>query len=253
MVKKLALIAPLAALFFLGSLTVAVALPIDSGYDYSVYNPYATPTSTTSSTLDMYWINIASYPTIPVSPSFVLKDPGTFVSPISPNSKWIGPRHTALSAVGTSPSNPSYTTFKKCFCLEPNFNHAQLLNVSVMNDNSVEIWLNTVTNVLFGPAVGSATSPTVITNTAAHLGTLHAGTNCIYVLLEDTGGNMGFDLAGDFTANGLDPYAASGVGQKFPCACNRQPGPTRASYDDQQAVSAIVKIAETRRLARMAR
>jgi hypothetical protein len=253
MVKKSFLIALLAALSILGGSTIAVALPIDTGYDYSVYNPYVTPTTTISTTHDMYWINIASYPTLPVSTSFVQKNSGIFVPPIPSNSKWIGPRNTAASATGTSPTNPSYTTFKKCFCLEPNFNRAQLLNLSVMNDNSIEIWLNTVTNVLFGPAVGSATSPTTIPNTAAHLGVLHAGTNCIYVLLEDTGGNMAFDLAGDFTANGLDPYAASGVDQKFPCSCDRRPGPTIASDEDRQAVSAIVKIAETRRQARMAR
>jgi hypothetical protein len=250
MIKISNLIAPLAALFVFGSATIAVALPIDTGYNNGVFAWYPSPplSPNTSSQPDNYWIDIASYPTIPVSPSYVLNHSwGPWVVPIS-NSRWIGPRNKAASAPGTTPSNPAYTIFRKCFCLEPNFNTASL-SFSLMNDNSAEVWLNTVTNVLFGPAVGSATSPVAVTATAAQLGYLHAGTNCMYVLLEDTGGSMGFDLAGSLNAIGLDPYAAYGVDQTFPCACGRKPGPTRASADDQQAVAAIVKIAESRRKA----
>jgi hypothetical protein len=250
LIKISNLIVPLAALFVLGSATIAAALPIDSGYNNGIFAPYPTPplTPNTSSQLDNYWINIASYPTVPVSPSYVLNHSwGPFVAPIA-NSRWIGPRNKAASATGTTPSNPSYSIFRKCFCLEPGFNTASL-SFSLMNDNSAEVWLNTVTNVLFGPAVGSSTSPVAVTANASQLGLLHAGTNCMYVLLEDTGGAMGFDLAGSFNAIGLDPYAAYGVDQTFPCPCNRKPGPTKAMAEDQQAVSAIVKIAESRRKA----
>jgi hypothetical protein len=259
MLKNL-LIAPLAALFALGSSAMAVGLPIDTGYNYSpVFAPYALPPLNVASTIvDNYWINLSSFPqTTPLSPfpSYVLRHNG-FAAPWAvpmPGSNWIGPRNKNTSATGTTSSNPAYTIFRKCFCLEQGFNSASL-SFRVMNDNDIQIWLNTQFNPLLGPTLTSwATPSSLITSTPAQLKYLHAGTNCLYALLEDDGGVMGFDLSGTFNANGLYPDPAVGIDQTFRCPCTQGPAGRMAApaADDQEVVSAIVKIAEGRRRARM--
>jgi hypothetical protein len=263
MVKYSKLIAPLVALFILGSSAIAVGLPIDTGYSYNdtpwFFAPYPVPTGSVSTRQDNYWINIASSPTLPVQPSWVLRSAGPWALPISPNSRWIGPRNTLSSAPGTSQTYPSYTLFRKCFCLAPGFNSPSL-SFRVMNDDSIQIFLNTQLNTLYGPAPTMyATYSPLVTATAAQLRYLHAGTNCIYALLEDTGGWMGFDLAGTFNANGLYPYAAHYAAGAPPnqtfgrCPCAEKGPAARANADERQVVNAIVKIAESRRRARKAR
>jgi hypothetical protein len=84
------------------------------------------------------------------------------------------------------------------------------------------------------------------------------------VLLEDYwGGNMGFDLDGTVSANGLMPAAAkwNGTDVSFaPCSCDTgHPGPAQSQAmgtmkranenadDDSAVVQAIIKIAEDHR------
>jgi hypothetical protein len=119
-----------------------------------------------------------------------------------------------------------------------------------MNDDAIQIYLNTQLDTLLGPTPVHFSSPSsLITGTPAQLHYLHAGKNCIYAYLEDVTGYMGFDLSGTFDAVGLgDP--AYGVDQTFPCPCKGAAGPTRAMADDQETVAAIVKMAESRRKAR---
>ncbi|MEA2787168.1 MAG: hypothetical protein QOF71_3272 [Candidatus Eremiobacteraeota bacterium] len=241
---------------------IASALPIDTGYDYTNYAPYpaAPGNPAPSSITDKYWINIASFPTIPVSPAYVIDPNLAWLT--YPGSRWIGPRNVWNSNATTN--NPYYSIFKKCFCLAPHFNSASL-SFRVRNDDNMQIWLNTVLDTLIGPIPGNYNSGGAsVVATQSQLSYLHAGKNCIYALLEDTGTAMGFDLTGNFNANGLYPYAAAGVDGTFPCACDAHPGPVPNSAgnnpaarlampadDDREVVNAIIKIAEARHRAKL--
>jgi hypothetical protein len=263
MAKNFRSIALLAASFVMINASIAGALPIDTGYNYINYAAYPTPGSSVSTTQDNYWLNIASYPptTPPMGPSWAIQPVGGWGPPPYAGSNWISARNSWSSAPGVSSDNPGYTIFRKCFCLAPNFNGASL-SFRVRNDDSVHIYLNTVTNTLLGPVPGNfTTGSSLITATATQLGFLHADKNCLYAYLEDIGSAMGLDITGTFNANGLYPWAAAGSDQTFPCDCGGRGGPFKgtavsartamqAGSDDQAVVSALIKIAEARRLAR---
>lgn len=241
------------------------SLPLNTGYDHSVSNPYPTVTNPTSTTKDNYWINLASYPATspPTGPSWVLKYPGAPWAPaltytsggVSWGSSWIGARNTVAGG-GSNPNNPGYTIFRKCFCLLPGFNTASLTFRALLDDKGT-FWFNTVTNPL-GTVSGNAGGPPFSGGTN-NQNYFHVGKNCFYVLVEDQGGWMGFDLVGALTANGLLPTVASwnGTDVSFePCPCNSGPGPApknataRSQDDDQQVINEIIKIAEERRAAK---
>jgi hypothetical protein len=261
-VTTFARVIAIATVFVVGNSAIAGALPLDTGYDYTNFAPYPAPplNPAPSPISDNYWINIASFPTIAVSPAHVI-DPNAAWQTY-PGSRWIGPRNVWNSNASTD--NPYYTIFKKCFCLAPKFNSPSL-SFHVRNDDNMQIWLNTVLDTLVGPIPGNYNTPGAnVVATAAQLQYLHAGKNCIYVLLEDTGTAMGFDLTGNVNANGLYPFAAAGVDGTFPCGCDAHPGPVPNSAannpaarsamqgdDDREVVNAIIKLAEARHRARV--
>jgi hypothetical protein len=201
---------------------VTTTLPLNTGYDHSVHAPYPAVTSTTSTVQDRYWINIASYPTtpVPVGPSFVIPQGGW--APPMPGSRWITAWNTLFSPNGTSTPRPAYTIFRKCFCLSEGYKNA-LLRFDLRADDTVQAWLNTQLNpVLPAPYhfFGNFLSTPLHGETDRGF---RVGRNCLYVLVEDTGGAMGFDLAGDVSADGLLPTAAYGVEQTFgQCSCGGQ-------------------------------
>ncbi len=260
-------IAPLAALLSFGSSAVALALPIDTGYNYQTYSAYPAPPAVGPSAVkDNYWINVASYLppsglSLVAAPSFVIKDNLPWQAPFAPTSRWIGPLPTWNSAAGSSDNDHAWTVFRKCFCLAPNFNGATL-SFQTRHDESLQMILNTLNNTIYGPTLSNFANASVplVTLSSGQLSSLHAGKNCIYALLQDTGGAMGWDLTGNFNANGLYPYAAAGAQQSFPCDCAGQGGavpngPAGMSAarsmqsNDSDVIAAIVKLAESRRKA----
>ena len=236
-------------------------LPLNTGYNYASWNQYPVNFQ------DNYWINIASYsPTSPPpapAPSFVIPW-GGWASPL-PGSGWISARNMRNSAPGTSDYDRAYTIFRKCFCLLPGFKEARL-SFRARADDSLEVWLNTQLNQVLSASYGNFNPTDPPLNAGTDKG-FRVGKNCLYVLVEDRGGAMGFDLAGDVTAVGLLPSAAAGVGQSFaPCSCQSgHPGPLDAAgprealdrraaqaaeQEEQETVNALVKYAEARRLER---
>ncbi len=256
----------LVALFAFRDLAWSQTVPLNTGYDHSAFARYPPvppfpqtmpypPVPPDSQTKDDYWITIASFPNLPVAPSWVLwQVPPPDWAAALPSTNWIGPRKTYLSANGTTPENPSYALFRKCFCLLANFKNASL-SLRLRADDRVQVWLNTVTTQLVTPKGGNHSGGPLVfgsTQTQSHF---QAGRNCLYVLVEDTfGGATGFDLAGSVSALGLLPVPAAGVAQTFgPCQCggSAQPGRT-AEADDQKVIAEIVKLAEKRRLEKKA-
>ena len=260
--KKINLIMTIfAVLIFSGFAKGTQTLPLNTGYDHSVFGPYTTVSQATSNTMDKYWINLASYPTTSpaTGPSWVLWQQVPW-APAMSNSSWIGARQTVAGGTGTTTENPGYTIFRKCYCLLPGFNQASL-NFQVRVDDKATFWLNSITNSL-GTVSGNLGGP-VYSASTNNQSWFHAGKNCFYVLDEDLGGFMGFDLVGTITANGLLPTVGSwnGTDMSFePCPCSSRSGPTgapnsasakaQAGDDDQQVISEIVKFAEARRAAR---
>jgi hypothetical protein len=251
-----------ALLTFHSHAAATTTLPLNTGYNHPIWTPYS-PVGVQ----DNYWINIASYsPTSPPpspAPSFVI--PWSGWAPPLPGSGWISARNTRNSAPGTSQYDPAYTLFRKCFCLLPGFKEARL-KFSARADDSIEVWLNTHLNKVLSASYGNF-NPTDPPLSAGTDKGFRVGKNCLYALVEDKGGAMGFNLAGDVSAMGLLSMPAAGVAQSFaPCACRTgHPGlldsadqrdtavagrQAQPDEDDREVVTAIIKIAEGRRLQR---
>jgi hypothetical protein len=256
-VWTLTLAIALAAVLFSHSATAQTTVPLNTGYNHSVFSVYpASPQNPSPpSYLDNYWINIASAPNTPAGPAHLLHPAN--IAPWAPafaNSNWISAWSNVISQTGTAPDNPAYTIFRKCFCLLPNFKHARL-SFSVRADDSVQVWLNSQMHQVLPPSDGNWNSAPFPGSIDHHF---DVGRNCLYVLVEDIHGHMGFDLVGSVTADGLLPMPAAGAAGTFePCECDRvQPGPPGSKSaksfveDDQQVIQAIVKIAEARRTAK---
>lgn len=73
-------------------------------------------------------------------------------------SQWIGPRPVVASSPGSSATFPAYSLFRKCFCLMPGFSNPRV-SFSIRGDDTVQVWLNNVTNTLVGPATGNWNGP----------------------------------------------------------------------------------------------
>ena len=247
----------LGVLLFSTFAAAQTTVPLNTGYNHAFFTPYTPVTTPISTTTDQYWINIASYPntTSAVAPAFVLQTPSVWLLAL-PSSSWISARNEANSVSGVNSNNPGYTIFRKCFCLLPNYTAPQI-SFTARADDTLQMWINTQTNVLLSPQFGSF-SGSALSSLPSNPSWFHAGLNCIYALVEDQyGGQMGFDLAGTVQANGLAPQAVAGTGP-LTCSCN---GTTQtpsdsivvAERDDRAVVAALVQIAETRRAGRIPR
>lgn len=257
--NKLTLI--LAALLALGTFANAqTVVPLNTGYDHSplVQNMYPAVTTPTSTTRDDYWINIASYPTTTpaVASTFVIRPAGVW-APALPNTNWISARNSSLSAPGTTAANPAYTIFRKCFCLQKGFSKAYL-KFNARADDLFSVWFNTIGNVVLAPQTpGNWNGP--VRSGATEKG-FKVGKNCLYALVEDYTGNMGFNLAGIVSAYGLFQTPAKGPQGSFePCTCS-EPGPAGGARrmiriedddDEQVVIKQLIKIADTRRLEKL--
>jgi len=232
---------------------------LNTGYNHSIFLPYPSVSNPTSTTNDNYWLNIASYPPTTPQPasSWVLKYPGSAWSPALPSTNWISARPTVASPPGTTSNNPAYTIFRKCFCLLPNFTQPAAA-FTLRADDTVQAWFNSQLNVMLPPSPGHFNGP-VLASLSSKPAWFHAGRNCIYVLVEDFGGYMGFDLNGTIQANGLMPLPAAGADQEFQCQCTTPTAgssePARAARgvaeNDDAVVEALKRIAEQRRLERI--
>lgn len=258
-VWSLNLVVGLAALLLLSNFAIAT-VPLDTGYDHSTFSPYPVPGSTPIK--DQYWINIASAPNVPAGPAWLLVTANGWAMPFGTlantgtRTSWISARPTVTSPPGTADDNPGYTIFRKCFCLLPNFKDANL-KFEVRADDSLQVWLNTQLNPVLSPSSGNYNPQSTALSGFTKKGFV-VGRNCIYVLVEDVGGQMGFDLKGDVTATGLLELPAAGTAGTFePCACQKRDvghsggksamNTMSVDEDDQQVVQEIVKIAEARR------
>jgi hypothetical protein len=240
-------------LFIALSAVVATAqMPLNTGFNYNSFGPYPTVTTFVSTTQDNYWINIASYPptTPAVAPTFVLQAPGNWQLPL-PASHWISARNTIASVAGVTPVLPGYTIYRKCFCLR-DFS-APSLSFTLRADDTVQVWLNSQVNVMLPPQLGNWFT-TAINSLPSNPAWFRNGTNCLYALVEDVGGQTGFDLIGTVTVTGPAPVPASGTTPTYPCGCNVNPLPNgveaAAVQDDSEVVAALIDIAEDRRHAR---
>jgi hypothetical protein len=248
---------PLAAVLFLISCSQALAQTVvflNTGYNHASGTPYTTVTTPTSTTNDNYWINIASYPPVSTpAPSWVLRHPGLPWAAALPDTHWISARPTAGSP-GTT-NDPAYTIFRKCFCMLSEYTQP-LLQFTVRADDTIQVWFNTQLNVVLPASPGNFSGP-VLTSLSSKPGWFRPGRNCLYVLVENYTGYMGFDMRGVIQAYGLMPGAAAGATQQFPCPCDRPAGasaraPARRSVvTEDEVVKALKQIAERRRLARV--
>ena len=243
----------------LSAVAASAQMPLNTGFDYySSFGPFTAPSTSTSTTQDPYWVNIATYPptTPTVGPTFVLQTPSGWQPPLPslPASNWIGPRSTANSGAGVTAQLPGYTIYRKCFCLH-DFS-APSISFTLRADDTVQVWLNSQTNVLLHPQLGNwFTTP--VTSLPSSPTWFRSGTNCLYALVEDVGGITGFDLNGTVTVTGPAPIPAFGTTPTYPCGCpppsvNATPVEVATAHDDSEVVTALIQIAEERRLQRTA-
>lgn len=255
-------------LSFFAAFAGAQTLPLNTGYDHAAFAPYLpAPVADPSTVQDRYWVNIASYPqTAPPAPaaSWALITPNGWAQPL-PQSYWNSARNTYVSAAGVNVTNPGYTIFRKCFCLLPNYKNPSIA-FRVRADDNIEIWLNTVLNKVLNQTPGNySPSSTPLTSLPSQASWFRTGKNCLYVLVEDTGGATsggftGFNLSGNVTATaGLLPFVLTSDQTEIPCckqATHPAGAPTtaRTAADDEQAtIKAIVDLAEKRRASRAQR
>ncbi|HET8796246.1 MAG TPA: hypothetical protein VFO89_01055, partial [Thermoanaerobaculia bacterium] len=230
------------ALLF-GTLAYGASLPISTGYDYTNYGTYPLGVQ------DNYWINIASYPqtTSAIAPSYTV----SYGPPLA-NSQWINFHSTNASDSSVNPSNPGYTIYRKCFCLNAGYTNPTLSFVA-RADDTLQVWLNNQTNTLLSPQFALGPPISSLPSTPAMFRT---GKNCIYALVEDVfGGATAFDLSGTVSATtGLSPIPAAGTSQTFACGCNTGPNinPDERGFalgdDDSGVIAALIQYAEERRL-----
>lgn len=250
--KTMISITTMIALFAFTTVVNATTVPLNTGYNYwssAVYTPIPPLFPSPSITKDNYWINIASYPTTaPAIGSSFRIDPVWAWLPALGLSSWISARNTHASVLG--PDGRAYTIFRKCFCLQPGWSQAQI-SFRARADNTMQLWLNSQLNTLLPPSWGNYNGPP-LTGGTNNQSFFHTGPNCVYAIVEDFGGSMGFDLEGSVTANGLLPAIAQGIDISFsPCSCPTGPGGNQTSAtvmaEERRVVEEFVKLAEARR------
>lgn len=248
---KWALVA-LTALVF-SNQTFAGSLIINTGWNYGTNNIYA------NGQQDNYWIRIAS------GPAQVTTTPGLPWSITIPNfnqlppyngifpSTWIsGFGSNAASPSGASWITPAYSLFRKCFCMPQGAVEPRIIG-KVLNDDSIQLWLNLMSNQLLTPNVRPLNNnpPNAYTlNSNATF--FRTGINCLYALVEDTGGLTGFNLSGEIATAGPSPYIAEGITMSFsPCSCQTPRGlnpQIKFDVEEKAMIKEIVKNQELKRL-----
>jgi hypothetical protein len=225
-------------------------VPLNTGFNHSTGSVY--PVGAT----DNYWINISTSPTTTpaAGPAFAIKaeNPWQPEMPAAsgiPGTRWI----SAWNTIGGK--GAGYTIFRKCFCLM-SFTQAKLA-FDVRGDDNITVWLNSIGSTIFSASPAGWANATPLRGGTTDQAKFHVGVNCLYVLLEDVVGWMGFDLRGTVSAYGLMPMPAMGTTTSFaPCGCDFSTGagggvPARvAAFDDRQVVQEIQKFAEARRAAK---
>lgn len=247
--------------------SLSQSLPLNTGFDHGSIQTYPLPTS--GPVRDNYWIEVAASAAPVPEPAFVVPNaPWAAPMVFGTGSRWISGTANRSSYPGTSAINPSYSIFRKCFCLMRGFQNPQI-NFRLRSDNAVQVWLNSQLNPMLGPSPSNFNGPVHVGGTSDP-SRFRAGRNCVYVLVEDDGVIFGFNLHGTVTALGLMPTAAAGTDMSFhPCACDTPTGSATVSAttnatelarrsrteadDDSEVIAAIVKIAEQRLRARSAK
>jgi hypothetical protein len=258
-----------------GTALAQTTLPLSTGYDHGTFSLYGVP-SGSATVSDNYWIKIASYEppatSVPVAPAFVIAPDGGWAPAmnIAPfGSRWIGPMPTKSSAAGVNSNTQGYSIFRKCFCLMPGYQNPQM-SFSVRGDNKIQVWFNSISNTLATASNNFGFGSSPAQSAPVNAGMFKTGLNCVFVLLEDGGGAVGFNLSGTVSAMGLMPVAGSGTGNPpsfGPCSCNFRTGglpnvaaagadvsaavARRAGDEFGDVVQAIVRLAEARRSERV--
>lgn len=228
-------------------------LPLNTGYDYSNWNVYPATVN------DDYWIRIASYPTMAVGASWAVAHNSAGAPWISPPpgptgipSMWINAFGPTAAGPGGSVNDPKYAIFRKCFCLPVKFSQPTIRG-TVLNDDSIQIWLNSQLNTVVAPTPLNFASP--LTFSYNNQSKFRLGSNCLYALVEDTGGHMGFDLAANLTVvSALPPMIAKGPNMSYePCSCaqGKATDLQKMEMEEQETVRQIIKFAEERRLKKL--
>lgn len=267
MKNKLNLIAAIFVLLVFSNFANAtVTVPLNTGYDYWLNAAYPIPTTVTPQQFlqDDYWMHLSNPVGNTWSPAYAITRSIAWVPSMSApvfRSNWVNSRTNWSSAPTTTGTNPGYTIYRKCFCLQSGFIEPRI-NFNLRADDGVTVWLNTILNTVLPPSPANhfATIPyTASTNSG-----FRVGSNCLYVLVEDTGGATGFDLNGTVSAYaGLLSTPAKGPNQSYaPCSCSvngpvplneadSQISAIMAENDDADAIKEIVKFAEERRVQRI--
>ncbi|MGC2237580.1 MAG: hypothetical protein WA584_15565 [Pyrinomonadaceae bacterium] len=262
MKNKLTLIAAVFILLLFSNLANAtVTVPLNTGYDHWLNAAYPITTAATPQQFlqDDYWMHLSNPVANTWSASYAItRHFGWWTPMISPvfRSNWINSRTTWASAMPTSPTNPGYTIYRKCFCLQNGYIEPRI-SFNIRADDGVTVWLNTILNTVLAP------SPSNYTYTAATSSGFRVGSNCLYVLVEDTGGATGFDLNGTVSAYaGLLSTPSKGPNQSYaPCSCGggvngqgisteNETKTSTLTTDDTEIIKGIVKYAEQRRVER---
>lgn len=284
MKKKLNLLSTIFVLLIFSSFASAtVTVPLNSGFDHWFGVPYGvSPSPPGLPKTDNYWINVSN----PLSfvPSFAITGhPSWLGNPllshtnilnVVTNSQWVNFQNTWNSVFPTSPDNPRFAIYRKCFCLQQGYTTPNM-RFSLRADDYSAVFFNGSTNILLAPGPGQfntgnlprtySTTTGVGFSTGPYRG-FKVGSNCLYVFVEDDGTATGFDLAGEMSVgSGMLSMPASGPNQSYaPCACGAQ-GPVgdspiknqtkrptvTAEEDDTETIKGILKFAEERRLQRM--
>jgi hypothetical protein len=226
-------------------------VPLNTGFNHSTGLVYPVGGA------DNYWINLATSPPTapPAGPAWAIQwqTPWLPALPVSgsiPGTSWISAWNTIGGQVDPV-TGIGLSIFRKCFCLM-SFTQAKLA-FDVRADDNITVWLNTTLNTILPASQGHYNAAPLQAGTTDQ-SKFHIGVNCLYVLLENTGGYMGFDLRGTVSAYGLMPMPAFGTQATFePCGCDSKGGPksdVKAEIDDGKVVQEILKIAEARRAAK---
>ena len=153
MKKTLPTTSTIFALFVFSTLAFATTtVPLNSGYNHWWGTTYGTlPSPAGLPKQEDYWINVSTAGNF--IPSFAITKHPAWANP-GGLSTWVNFQNTANSIPGTNPSNPRYFIYRKCFCLLQGYSKP-VIKFTIRADDSVAVWLNTITNPVINPSPGN--------------------------------------------------------------------------------------------------